>query len=79
MKIVESAATQLKLAVVKAVCWLLLPRGLWVGKNFGPYTCRWLVSFGRIDSRGVLRGITEQQAIDALKVMRERRKYARND
>ena len=70
---------QLRLAIVKAVCWLLLPRGLWVGKNFGSYTCRWLVSFGRINNLGVLQGISEQQVISAVKVMRKRRKNARND
>ena len=70
---------RLRLAIVKAVCWLLLPRGLWVGKNFGPYDCRWFVAFGRIDNRGVLQGMSEQQVISAVKVMRKRRKNARND
>ena len=65
---------QLRLAIVKAVCWLLLPRGLWVGKNFGPYVCRWFIAFGRIDNRGVLQGMSEQQVISAVKVVRERRK-----
>lgn len=70
---------RLRLAIVKAVCWVCLPRGLWVGKNFGPYSCRWFVAFGRIDNRGVLQGMSEQQVISAVKVMRERRKYASND
>ena len=70
---------RLRLAIVKAVCWVCLPRGLWVGKNFGPYAFRWFIAFGRIDNRGVLQGMSEQQVISAVKVMRERRKNARND
>ena len=70
---------RLRLAIVKAVCWVCLPRGLWVGKDFGPYSCRWFVAFGRIDNLGVLQGMSEQQVISAVKVMRERRKNARND
>ena len=65
---------RLRLAIVKAVCWVCLPRGLWVGKNFGPYALRWFVAFGQIDNRGVLQGVSEQQVISSVKVMRERRK-----
>lgn len=70
---------RLRLAIVKAVCWSCLPRGLWVGKNFGPYAVRWFIAFGLIDNRGVLQGMSEQQVISAVKVIRERRKNARND
>ena len=70
---------RLRLAIVKAVCWVCLPRGLWVGKNFGPCAFRWFVAFGQIDNLGVLQGMSEQQVISAVKVMRERRKNARND
>ena len=70
---------RLRLAIVKAVCWSCLPRGLWVGKNFGPYSLRWFVAFGRIDNRGVLQGMSEQQVISAVKVVRGRRTNARND
>lgn len=51
---------RLRLAVVRAVCRALLPRGVWVGKHFGAYTQRWDIVLGRLDSRGVLQGVIDR-------------------
>lgn len=54
----------LKLSIVKFVCWLFLPKDVWVGNYWGIYTTRHVVLFGRTDDRGVLQGITQQSIID---------------
>jgi len=51
---------RLRLAIVRAVCRALLPRDVWVGKHFGAYTQRWGILLGRLDSRGVLQGVTDR-------------------
>lgn len=38
---IDRLVMRLRLAIVRAVCWMLLPRNVWVGKHFGAYTCRW--------------------------------------
>lgn len=53
---------RIRLAIVKAVCWLLLPRDVWIGKHFGAYTQKWGVMFGRVDRRGVLQGVLDKDA-----------------
>jgi len=49
----------MRIKILKAVCRLFLPRGVWVGKYFGAYTQRYDIIFGRLDSRGVMQGIAE--------------------
>lgn len=58
----ERIVMRLRLAIVRAVCRTLLPRGVWVGKHFGAYTQRWDIMLGRLDSRGVLQGISDRDA-----------------
>lgn len=57
---VERCVMRLRLAVVRATCRALLPRGVWVGKHFGAYTQRWDIVLGRLDSRGVLQGVLDR-------------------
>ena len=52
---------RLRLRILRLVCKLLLPRDLWVGKHFGAYTQKWDVIFGRLDGRGVLQGVSEEE------------------
>ena len=49
-----------RLAIVRAICRMLLPRNVWVGKHFGAYTQRWDILFGKLDSRGVLQGVLDR-------------------
>ena len=53
---------RIRLAIVRAVCRLLLPRNVWVGMHFGAYTQKWSVQLGRLDNRGVLQGISDRDA-----------------
>lgn len=55
---------RLRLAVVKGVCSLLLPRNVWVGLHFGAYTQKWSVYFGQLDNRGVLQGLNEREILE---------------
>lgn len=57
---VDRSVMRLRLAIVRAVCWLLLPRNVWVGKHFGAYTQRWDINLGRLDNRGVLQGVLDR-------------------
>ena len=56
----ERMVIRLRLAIVRAVCRALLPRGVWVGKHFGAYTQRFDIVLGRLDSRGVLQGVLDR-------------------
>ncbi len=51
---------RLRLWIVRSACRIALPRDVWVGKNFGAYTQRWDVVLGRLDSRGVLQGVSDR-------------------
>lgn len=51
---------RLRLAAVKVVCRLLLPRDVWVGKRFGAYTQRPAICLGKLDNRGVLQGVLDR-------------------
>ena len=51
---------RLRLAIVRVVCRALLPRNVWIGKQFGAYTQRWDILLGRLDSRGVLQGVLDR-------------------
>lgn len=53
---------RVRLLIVRAVCYLLLPRNVWVGKYFGAYTQKWYVQLGRLDNRGVLQGLGDYDA-----------------
>lgn len=53
---------RIRLAIVRAVCRLLLPRNVWVGMHFGAYTQKWSVHLGRLDNRGVLQGLSDRDA-----------------
>jgi len=59
----ERFVMRLRLSIVKAVCRLLLPRNVWVGHHFGAYTQKWSVHLGRLDSRGVLQGLSDRDAV----------------
>ena len=65
---------RLRLAIIKAACGSLLPRGLWVGKHLGTYTCEYSIVFGQVDSRGVLQGVSEQQVAQEKKWPRRDRR-----
>jgi len=56
-KITNRISIRMRIVVLKTVCKLFLPRGLWVGKHFGAYTQRFDILFGRIDNRGVIQGV----------------------
>ena len=53
---------RLRLAIVRTVCRAFLPRDVFVGKHFGAYTQRWDICLGRLDSRGVLQGMSDHDA-----------------
>jgi len=53
---------RLRLLILRGVCRILLPRNLWIGKHHGAYTQRWEVVFGRLDGRGVLQGVTDDES-----------------
>lgn len=53
---------RIRLSIVRVVCWAILPRGVWVGKHYGAYTCRWSIHLGRLDTRGVLQGLSNHDA-----------------
>lgn len=59
---IDRLVMRLRLAIVRAVCWMLLPRNVWVGKHFGAYTQKWSVHLGRLDNRGVLQGLSDRDA-----------------
>jgi hypothetical protein len=59
---VERRVMRLRLAVVKTVCRLLLPRNVWIGLHFGAYSQKWSIHLGRLDSRGVLQGLSDHDA-----------------
>lgn len=45
-----------RVAIIRALLSLLLPRDVWVGKHFGGYTQKWGITFGKLDHRGVMQG-----------------------
>ena len=49
-----------RLVIVRAVVKMLLPRDIWVGNHFGAYTQKWQTTLGRLDSRGVLQGVSDK-------------------
>ena len=51
---------RLRLVFLRWVCWLLLPRDIWVGKYYGAYLQEWEIHFGRLDNRGVLQGVADR-------------------
>ena len=53
---------RLRLAIVRAVCWIFMPRNVWAGKHYGAYTCRWSIQLGKLDNRGVLQGLSDRDA-----------------
>lgn len=53
---------RLRLAIVRAVCRLFLPRNVWVGLHLGAYTRKWSIHLGQLDSRGVLQGLSDHDA-----------------
>jgi len=57
---VQRLVMRLRIATLRIACRLLLPRGVWIGKHFGAYTQRWDIVLGRLDSRGVLQGVTDR-------------------
>lgn len=57
---VDRCVMRLRLATVRAVCRLLLPRDVWVGKRFGAYTQRLDICLGKLDNRGVLQGVLDR-------------------
>lgn len=50
-----------RLVILRAVASVLLPKGVWIGKHFGPYTQRWDVVFGTLDQRGVVQGASLEE------------------
>ena len=53
---------RIRLAIVRSVCRVFLPRNVWVGMHFGAYTQKWSVHLGRLDNRGVLQGLSDRDA-----------------
>lgn len=51
---------KVRLLIVKLVCWLCLPKEIWVANHFGAYTQKWSIHFARLDNRGVLQGVSEE-------------------
>lgn len=60
-QLLRQYAASLRLTILKAACKVLLPKDTWIGKSLGAYTGEYRVTFGRLDSRGVLQGVTEKQ------------------
>ncbi len=58
----ERRVMRIRLAIVRAVCWMLLPKNLWVGKHHGAFTCRHKITLGKLDGRGVLQGVIDPDA-----------------
>lgn len=51
-----------RIKLAKLAVRFLLPRGLWVGKQYGAYNCKWSVHLGSLDKRGVLQGKEDTNA-----------------
>ena len=51
-----------RIKLAKLAVGILLPRGIWIGKHKGAYTCKWAVHLGRMDNRGVLQGVEDRNA-----------------
>lgn len=64
---IDRLVMRFRLAIVRAVCRLLLPPDVWVGLHFGAYTQRWSIHLGRLDNRGVLQGLSEHDVVNAQK------------
>jgi len=60
IKLIQAIVMRVRLAIVRAICRMLLPRDIWVGKHFGAYTQRWDIIFGKLDGRGVLQGVLDR-------------------
>jgi hypothetical protein len=58
----ERKVMRLRLAIVRLICRLLLPRNVWVGMHFGAYTQKWSAQLGRLDNRGVMQGLSDHDA-----------------
>lgn len=50
----------IRVAFLKSICRLLLPKDVWIGKHFGAFTQKWDICFGKLDDRGVLQGVLEK-------------------
>jgi hypothetical protein len=48
----------IKLKFLKLICKLLLPKNIWIGNHFGPFTQKYTIEFGTLDNRGVIQGLT---------------------
>lgn len=47
----------LRIGFVMLVIKIFMPQDFFVGKHYGTYTCKYQVTFGRLDKRGVLQGV----------------------
>lgn len=50
----------MRLLIIRFICRLLLPKGIWVGKHWGAYTQKYDIVFGKLDYRGVLQGVLDK-------------------
>ena len=61
---VKRLVMRFRLIILRMVCWVLLPRDIWIGKHYGGYTQKWGICLGRLDNRGVLQGVLDKD-VDA--------------
>lgn len=52
---------KMKILLLKCLLRTLMPKDVFVGIYKGAYTQKYDVVFGRLDSRGVLQGICEEE------------------
>lgn len=62
MKWIDQKLARLRIKLLLAVCRRLMPFNLWVGNHYGAYTTEYDVVFGRLDYRGVLQGVSTEEA-----------------
>ena len=57
-----------RIRLLRFLCSFLLPRDVWVGNHFGVYSQKYNIVFGRLDSRGVIQGVTDADIVSRKRV-----------